>query len=104
MGSPVSPFRRCPFWEQELANKYSCKLVGLCPLLRDISLLVCMGFTSGPSYFACEVVITRDTASFLSDLRGPTFLVGLKTEVWPSEQVQGSLDCCCSFSKARSPA
>lgn len=27
MGSPVSPFRRCPFWEQELANKYSCKLV-----------------------------------------------------------------------------
>ncbi|XP_021511202.1 DNA-binding protein RFX8 isoform X2 [Meriones unguiculatus] len=27
MGSTVSPFRRCPFWEQELANKYSCKLV-----------------------------------------------------------------------------
>ncbi|XP_049990713.1 DNA-binding protein RFX8 [Alexandromys fortis] len=27
MGSPMSHFRRCPFWEQELANKYSCKLV-----------------------------------------------------------------------------
>ncbi|XP_011236866.1 DNA-binding protein RFX8 isoform X1 [Mus musculus] len=41
MGSPVSPFRRCPVWEQELANKYSCKLVVFladeyCNYCRDI--------------------------------------------------------------------
>ncbi|XP_052601029.1 DNA-binding protein RFX8 [Peromyscus californicus insignis] len=41
MESPVSPFRRCPFWEQELANKYSCKLVVFladeyCNYCRDV--------------------------------------------------------------------
>uniref|UniRef100_H0XQ11 DNA-binding protein RFX8 n=1 Tax=Otolemur garnettii TaxID=30611 RepID=H0XQ11_OTOGA len=27
VGSPLSEFRRCPFWEQELAKKYSCKMM-----------------------------------------------------------------------------
>ncbi|XP_058134188.1 DNA-binding protein RFX8 isoform X2 [Dasypus novemcinctus] len=29
VGSPLSDFRRCPFWEQELAKKYSFKMMAL---------------------------------------------------------------------------
>lgn len=77
----MSPFRRCPFWEQELANKYSCKLVGLCPK-------GCVVLISVPSYFLCDVVIARGTASFLSDLGGPAFLLGLKIKVCPQSCYQ----------------
>ncbi|KAK2489416.1 hypothetical protein MC885_000417, partial [Smutsia gigantea] len=41
VGSPLSEFRRCPFWEQELAKKYSCKTMtlladGYCNYCQDI--------------------------------------------------------------------
>nr|XP_019609353.1 PREDICTED: DNA-binding protein RFX8 [Rhinolophus sinicus] len=41
VGSPLSEFRRCPFWEQELAKKYSYKLMAFladeyCNYCRDI--------------------------------------------------------------------
>ncbi|XP_076991192.1 DNA-binding protein RFX8 [Tamandua tetradactyla] len=41
VGSPLSDFRRCPFWEQELAKKYSYKMVALladeyCNYCQDI--------------------------------------------------------------------
>ncbi|KAF6321656.1 RFX family member 8, lacking RFX DNA binding domain [Rhinolophus ferrumequinum] len=41
VGTPLSAFRRCPFWEQELAKKYSYKLMAFladeyCNYCRDI--------------------------------------------------------------------
>ncbi|XP_053445336.1 DNA-binding protein RFX8 [Nycticebus coucang] len=41
VGCPLSEFRRCPFWEQELAKKYSCKMMAFladeyCNYCQDI--------------------------------------------------------------------
>ncbi|KAL0620280.1 DNA-binding protein RFX8 [Plecturocebus cupreus] len=45
VGSPLSEFRRCPFWEQELAKKYSYKMMNFladeyCNYCRDVLLNV----------------------------------------------------------------
>ncbi|KAM9584818.1 DNA-binding protein RFX8 [Trichechus inunguis] len=45
VGSPLSEFRRCPFWEQELARKYSYKMMAFladeyCNYCRDILQIV----------------------------------------------------------------
>ncbi|XP_039109038.1 DNA-binding protein RFX8 [Hyaena hyaena] len=42
VGSPLSEFRRCPFWEQELAKKYSYKM---------------MAFLAGEYYNYCQDIL-----------------------------------------------